>query len=77
MDVAIGLGRRASSVATATLVRMLGDTEHLVRYHALKSLAAVGDASALAAIREHEPDSQHERELAEQAIGSIEERAGR
>jgi HEAT repeat protein len=77
MQVAIGLGRRASSVATATLVRLLGDAEYLVRYHALRSLATVGDASALAALREHEPDSQHERELAEQAIGSIEERAGR
>ena len=77
MQVAIGLGRRASSVAIATLVRLLGDAEYLVRYHALRSLATVGDASALAALREHEPDSQHERELAEQAIRSIEERAGR
>ena len=77
MQVAIELGRRASSVATATLVRLLGDDEYLVRYHALRSLATVGDVSALAALREHEPDSQHERELAEQAVRSIEERAGR
>ena len=77
MQVAIELGRRASSVATATLVRLLGDDEYLVRYHALRSLATVGDVSALAALREHEPDSQQERELAEQAVRSIEERAGR
>jgi HEAT repeat protein len=76
MHSAIGLGRRASSVATATLARLLGDPEYLVRHHALRSLATVGDGSALAALREHEPDSQPERELAEAAIRSIEGRAG-
>ena len=74
MHSAIGLGRRASSVATATLVRLLGDPEYLVRHHALRSLATIGDASALAALREHDPPSQHERELAEAAIRSIEGR---
>jgi HEAT repeat protein len=76
MQVSIGLGRRASPIATSTLVRLLGDAEYLVRYHALRSLAKVGDASALAALRAHEPDSPHEADLAEQAIRSIEGRAG-
>jgi HEAT repeat protein len=76
MDVAIGLGRRASATATATLVKLLGDAEYLVRYHALESLAKIGDASALAALRAFVPDSPREAELADQAIRSIQERAG-
>jgi HEAT repeat protein len=77
MDVAFGLGRRASSIASATLARLLNDREFLVRNHALKSLARIGDASALSALRAFEPDSPYEAHLAEDAIRSIEERAGR
>jgi hypothetical protein len=76
MDVAIGLGRRESSIASATLAGLLNDREFLVRHHALKSLARIGDASALAALRAFEPFSAREAELADQAIRSILERAG-
>ena len=55
----------------------LGAAEYLVRHHALESLAKVGDALALAALRGSMAGSPHEAELAEQAIRSIQRRAGR
>jgi HEAT repeat protein len=76
MDVAIGLGRRESPIASAALARLLNDREFLVRHHALVSLARIGDASALSALRAFAPTSPREAELAGQAIRSIEERAG-
>jgi HEAT repeat protein len=77
MDVAIGLGRRPSSIANAALAGLLNDREFLVRHHALVSLARIGDASALSALRAFEPTSPREAELAGQAIRSIEERTAR
>ena len=74
MDVAIGLGRRPSSIASTTLGRLLGDDDYLVQNHALRSLARVGDESALAALREFEGPSAVEAELAAEAIRSIETR---
>ena len=74
MDVAMGLGRRESPIASATLAGLLNDREFLVRHHALESLARIGDASALTALRAFEPGSPREAELAEQAIRSILER---
>jgi HEAT repeat protein len=74
MDVAIGLGRRESQIASATLAGLLNDREFLVRHHALESLARIGDASALSALRAFEPTSPREAELVDQAIRSIEER---
>jgi HEAT repeat protein len=74
MDVAIGLGRRVSSIATATLVRLMGDEDDLVRYHALQSLARIGDPSALAALRQFASPNRKETELAAEAIRSIERR---
>jgi HEAT repeat protein len=74
MDVAIGLGRRESSIASAALAGLLNDREFLVRHHALESLARIGDASALIALRALEPGSPREAELADQAIRSILER---
>jgi HEAT repeat protein len=74
MDVAIGLGRRASSIATATLVRLIDDEDSLVRYHALQSLARIGDPSALTALRQFRGPNNREIELAAEAIHSIEAR---
>jgi HEAT repeat protein len=74
MDVAIGLGRRASPIATATLVRLIDDEDSLVRYHALQSLARIGDPSALTALRQFRGPNNREIELAVEAIHSIEAR---
>lgn len=74
MDVAVGLGRRESSIASAALAGFLNDREVLVRHYALESLARIGDASALTALRAFEPGSPREAELAGQAIRSILER---
>lgn len=77
MDVAIGLGRRASSIATTILGRLLGDDEYLVRCHALRSLERIGDASALPALQAFVATSPIEAKLAGEAIASISERANR
>jgi len=74
MDVAIGLGRRPSSIATATLMRLIDDEDGLVRHHALQSLARIGDPSALAALRRFASPNRRETELAAEAIRSIERR---
>jgi HEAT repeat protein len=75
MDVAIGLGRRPSSVATATLGALVMDREYLVRYHALKSLTQIGDDSVLWILRSLKPPSPYEAELVEAAISAIAGRA--
>jgi HEAT repeat protein len=75
MDAAIGLGRRRSAIASAALVRLLDDRAYLVRYHALRSLASVGDASSLSALRAFAPQAAIERTLADEAIAMIEARA--
>jgi HEAT repeat protein len=77
MDVAIGLGRRASEIASRVLAGLLSDREYLVRYHALESLAHMGDASTVPALRAFDPPSPREAELAAQAIRAIEERTAR
>ena len=73
----IGLGRRRHADAQAALVRAIGDTEYLVRYHALVGLAAVGTPDALVDLRAFVGRSDYERELATTAIGRIEGRGGR
>jgi HEAT repeat protein len=75
MDVAMGLGRRASSIATTILVRMLGDDEYLVRYHALSSLERIADVAALPGLEAFVAPSPIEAELAAKAIASIVARA--
>lgn len=73
MDAAIGLGRRRSEPAIGALVLLLHDSDYLVRYHAVRSLGAVGDSRALAALRAIH-DDQVRREVIEEAIASIEGR---
>jgi HEAT repeats len=77
MDVAIGLGRRESEIASAVLAGLVSDREYLVRHHALESLARIGDASALSTLRAFDATSPREAELADQAIRAIEERTAR
>lgn len=74
MEAAIGLGRRVSPIAVAALVELLADLEYLVRYHALVALATVGDGTALKSLREFEPPTVVERQLAEDAMAMIESR---
>jgi HEAT repeat protein len=74
MDAAIGLGRRRSAVAVAAFIELIADPDYLVRYHALKGLAAVGDRSALPPLRGFAAPTAFERELADNAIASIESR---
>jgi hypothetical protein len=71
MDAAIGLGRRPAPAATETLGRLLGDDEYLVRYHALASLARIGDSSVLPLLRGWRPPSPYEAKLVEGTIAAI------
>jgi HEAT repeat protein len=75
MDVAIGLGRRASPIATTVLVGLLGDDDYLVRYHALRSLERIGEAAALPGLAAFVAQSPIEAELASKAIASIVDRS--
>jgi HEAT repeat protein len=76
MDVAIGLGRRPAARAIDALLPLLDDPDHLVRYHALRSLGAVGDARVAQTLRAFQAPSTQERRLAEDAIREIERRIG-
>jgi HEAT repeat protein len=76
MDAAIGLGRRPVAKAVDALIPLLDDPEYLVRYHALRSLGAVGGARAADALRAFQAPSTHERQLADGAISEIERRLG-
>jgi HEAT repeat protein len=75
MDVAMGLGRRPSSAASLTLGDLLADDEYLVRYHALKSLARIGDDAVLPILRSLKPLFPYEAGLVEAAIAAIVGRA--
>lgn len=75
MHAAIGLGRRRSPLATGTLGRLLDDEEDLVRFHALRSLARIGDAAVLPLVRGMTPRSNHESELIDEAVAAIVARA--
>ena len=75
IDAAMGLGRRPDPVATAALVRLLDDPDYLVRYHALRSLAAIGDASALVALDRGFWSTPIEADLARAARDAIERRS--
>jgi hypothetical protein len=75
MHAAIGLGRRSSPLATSSLGRLLRDDDDLVRYHALRSLERIGDASVLPLLQDMSPRSGREAELIGQAEGSIVERS--
>jgi hypothetical protein len=72
MEAAIGLGRRSSPVATATLARLLEDPEDLGRYHSLKSLARIGGIEALPLLREYGPRTDIELTLVGDAVAAIE-----
>jgi HEAT repeat protein len=78
MEAAIGLGRRRpSAVGTAALVKLLADSEYLVRHHALEALERAGDMSALDALRGFEPPTKVERTKAVAAVSAIDRRATR
>jgi hypothetical protein len=74
MDAAIGLGRRPGPAAAEALLGLLHDPDYLVRHHTLRSLAAVGDARALAPLTSIDAPSEGEQRLASEAIRSIEGR---
>jgi HEAT repeat protein len=76
MEAAIGLGRHSSAIAVQTLIELLSDREYLVRYHALRGLASIGDASAMAPLRSFRGASTVEEDLAKQALESIARRGG-
>jgi HEAT repeat protein len=72
MEVAIGLGQQRSPEATRPLVSLMKDEHYLVRYHALRSIAAkarLGDAEAIAALREYAPQSEVEHKLVQGGTG--------
>jgi HEAT repeat protein len=75
MCAAIGLSRRASPAASVALADLIDDPEYLVRYHAMRSLASVGDLDALPSLRRIDPSVRVEGELAAEAIASILARA--
>lgn len=74
MDAAIGLARRPAALAVDALLPLLEDREYLVRYHTLRSLAAVGDARALRALAAFHAPSEVEASLANDAVREIERR---
>ncbi len=77
-DAAIGLGNREGPEVTASLVAALDDEAQFVRFHALRSLAKVGDASALDALHSlarRDDAESWELELAGAAVQIIEARA--
>jgi HEAT repeat protein len=71
MDAAIGLGRRQSIDASDALEHLLDDSEYLVRYHALRSIASVGGHHALARLRAIQFDAPVEAALTADAIAAI------
>jgi HEAT repeat protein len=71
MDAAIGLGRRAATLAVDALVPLLQDGDYLVRYHTLRSLGTVGDARALQALAAFRAPSEVEADLANDAVQKI------
>ena len=75
MDAARGLGRQKSPQALTALVVLLGDSEYLVRYHALKGLAEGGDETVIAARRDFAAPTRVEGQLAEAAIAAIRSRS--
>ena len=77
MAAAISLGRHNSDVAAQALTALIADPAYLVRYHALKGLARIGDASAVMPLRAALAFGGVERDLAERALERITERGGR
>jgi HEAT repeat protein len=71
MDAAIGLGRRPATLAVDALMPLLQDLDYLVRFHALRSLGAVGDARALRALTAFHAPSEVEANLANEAVQAI------
>jgi HEAT repeats len=71
MEAAIGLGRHRSALAVQSLIALLSDRAYLVRYHALRGLASVGDQSAVVPLRRLRGVSKVERDLAKQALERI------
>ena len=71
VDAAIGLGRRKSMDASDALEHLLDDSEYLVRYHALRSIASVGGHHALARLRAIHFDTPVEAALTADAIAAI------
>jgi hypothetical protein len=75
MDAARGLGRQKSPLALPALVLLLGDSEYLIRYHALKGLAEVGDDTVIAALGDFVAPTRVEGQLAEAALAAIRSRS--
>ncbi len=74
VDAVMGLGRRPDPRATAALVEGLDDPEYLVRYHAFRSLAAIGDETALRPLSRPAWPTAAEDDLARTARDAIEAR---
>ena len=71
LDGAIGLGGRNDPAAVDALLRLIDDPEYLVRYHALRGLAAARNPRAVGTLRAWNPHSDLERQMAEYAIAFI------
>jgi HEAT repeat protein len=74
IDAVMGLGRRADPRATAALIEALDDPEYVVRYHAFRSLTAIGDETALRILRRPAWPTAGETDLARAARNAIEAR---
>jgi HEAT repeat protein len=74
VDAVMGLGRRPDPRATAALIEALDDPEYLVRYHAFRSLRAIGDETALRVLGRPAWPTAHEADLARAARDAIEGR---
>lgn len=70
MEAAIALRGHASAASSRTLCQLLGSRDMLIRYHAVRSLAAVGDVAALPALARLAERSPAEREVA-QAVAAV------
>lgn len=71
MEAAIALRGHASAASARTLCQLLGSRDMLVRYHAVRSLAAVGDEATLPALERLAERFPGEREIAEAVAGLI------
>jgi HEAT repeats len=71
MHAVIGLAGRRSDAVTIALGRLLDDSQYLVRYHALASLATSGTPAALAHLERFDPPTDIERAMRDEAMRRI------
>lgn len=76
VQAALAMGEVADPAVVPHLVRALDDAHPLVRASAASSLARVGDAAALEALRAMQDSDATAREAVETAVASIESRLG-